>query len=145
MPKSRATKPGAHRKSGWGLLSACVGVFTFALAVSGCASTALSPAGDGAPIAALTTAATDTSQPTTPAPAATTTSAKPKVVTPTTHIAKPKPKPIIATTKAALSLCGAPANPFGYNFCGRGGYIYGADPAKCLSVNSRCSNWYEGA
>jgi hypothetical protein len=44
----------------------------------------------------------------------------------------PKPKP---------SLCGAPANPFGYNFCGRGGYIYGADPVKVCSYFNCIGNF----
>jgi hypothetical protein len=34
-------------------------------------------------------------------------------------------------TTAAPSLCGAPANPYGYNFCGRGGRITNPAPDVC--------------
>jgi hypothetical protein len=34
----------------------------------------------------------------------------------------PSPSPTAASTTPA-SLCGAPANPYGYNFCGRGGFV----------------------
>jgi hypothetical protein len=33
-------------------------------------------------------------------------------------------------------LCGAPANPYGYNFCGRGGLIY--NPASDVCVYFDC-------
>lgn len=42
----------------------------------------------------------------------------------------PKPAPIRTTAApkpVAASTCGAPANSWGYNFCGRGGFVY--DPA----------------
>jgi len=29
-------------------------------------------------------------------------------------------------------LCGAPANPYGYNFCGRGGLIYNPSSDVCV-------------
>jgi len=39
---------------------------------------------------------------------------------------KPSPKPAQKppAPKPAASTCGAPANPWGYNFCGRGGLLY---------------------
>ena len=128
MPHNPAKQSGTSTRTRWGYLGAFA--FVFALAVTGCASTVTpSPVAADTPVAA----SSDASQPATvdlssPSDAASATSApatsapsKPKVVL-TTHAAvMPKPKP---------SLCGAPANPFGYNFCGRGGYIYHALPAK---------------
>jgi hypothetical protein len=51
----------------------------------------------------------------------------------TTHAAAPKP--VATTTKAKPSLCGAPANPFGYNFCGRGGSIHSPASTVCSYFN----------
>lgn len=51
----------------------------------------------------------------------------PKVTVPTTHRATHRPSP----TPVAQSLCGAPKNPFGYNFCGRGGVIKHPASAVC--------------
>jgi hypothetical protein len=42
---------------------------------------------------------------------------------PTTTKPKPKPKPV--------ELCGAPANPLGYNFCG-GSHVTSPDPDTCV-------------
>jgi hypothetical protein len=46
----------------------------------------------------------------------------------TTEAPPPPPPPPPATTAAPAApagpdLCGAPPNPYGYNFCGNGGYI----------------------
>jgi hypothetical protein len=41
---------------------------------------------------------------------------------------KPSPKP---SPKPVVSICGAPANPWGYNFCGRGGLIYSPHSSFC--------------
>ncbi len=60
---------------------------------------------------------------------ATTTAAKPKLAVAPTRSVAPKPT-AAAKPKAAAGLCGAPANPFGYNFCG-GQVITTPDPAVC--------------
>jgi hypothetical protein len=58
-----------------------------------------------------------TAPPVTPAPAPTT---------------APKPAPAATTAAvAAADLCGAPANPMGYNLCGRGQQITNADSRTC--------------
>lgn len=65
----------------------------------------------------------------TPASTAPRPAPKPK---PTTAAPKPKPKPTTAAPKpVALSTCGAPANPWGYNFCGRGSHIYSPAADVC--------------
>jgi hypothetical protein len=49
-----------------------------------------------------------------------------------TTAAAPKRPPVVPTTAApATSLCGAPANPYGYNYCGRGANIYSPAPDIC--------------
>ena len=40
-----------------------------------------------------------------------------------------------APTAHAASLCGAPQNPWGYNFCGRGGYITNPPSNFCSYFN----------
>ena len=47
-----------------------------------------------------------------------------------THSATPKP--------ATANLCGAPSNPWGYNFCGNGAYIYSPPASFCSWF--RCIN-----
>jgi hypothetical protein len=43
-----------------------------------------------------------------------------------------------------LSTCGAPANPWGYNFCGRGSYIY--NPAADVCSDFSCiANFTNGS
>lgn len=69
--------------------------------------------------------------------AAPTTAAPKQAAAPVTHApvrttaAAPAPAPIRTTAPAKPSLCGAPQNPFGYNFCGRGGYIYSPAGSVC--------------
>jgi hypothetical protein len=60
------------------------------------------------------------------------TTAPPATVRPTTPppTRKPAPKPV------ALSTCGAAANPWGYNFCGRGSVI--ADPPDAFCDYFAC-------
>jgi hypothetical protein len=60
----------------------------------------------------------------------------------------PKPAPTQAALKptptlapAAAQLCGAPANPYGYNFCGRGGVITAPNPGVCSYFNCIASFW----
>lgn len=63
------------------------------------------------------------------APVASTHAAAPPVAH-TTHAAPPP----VHTTQAAPpqpSTCGAPSNPYGYNFCGRGGYITSPGAETC--------------
>ena len=47
----------------------------------------------------------------------------------------PKPAPAVAP-KIATDLCGAPANPYGYNYCGRGSTI--TDPAADICNYFSC-------
>jgi hypothetical protein len=77
-------------------------------------------------------------------PVATTTAPAPPVV----HTTGPAPKPN-PTTKAptkpptqAVDLCGAPANPYGYNFCG-GSYITNP-PSDVCSYLSCIANFWNG-
>ncbi|TCO43616.1 hypothetical protein EV646_112193 [Kribbella antiqua] len=99
------------------------------------------PATTGPPVAAPTTSSVvPTLAPTTPVPQ---TTAHPPASRPPATVAPTKPTPtrppatIVprkpATTRPPKAsppppatkpaLCGAPANPYGYNFCGRGGYV----------------------
>ena len=88
-------------------------------------------AGNGGP-----TATSAPSAPVTSTPPAATPRPKPRVVTPAapspTPTPKPTPKPAPVRTKPVVrSTCGAPANPWGYNFCGRGAHIYSAADGVC--------------
>jgi hypothetical protein len=106
-----------------------------ATAASGCgpadhASGVRVAAGDGG-------ASVATSAPSTPVAAATP-HAKPRPVAPKPVPKpvppKPAPKPIpkpAAAKPVARSTCGAPANPWGYNFCGRGSYIHSPADGVC--------------
>ena len=69
------------------------------------------------------------------APAATTGTTQPATTTKVTQPATTTPtvpttQATVATT-ALANLCGAPANPFGYNLCGRGSTITSPDSATC--------------
>lgn len=127
------------------ILGLCV-----AFAVTGCGSVA----GTGAPVAAeqpATTQSTPTPDvsafdspsavevTTAPATMAAPTSQAPKPPAPTTQAAAPAPAHTTAAAKP--SLCGAPQNPFGYNFCGRGGYIYNASPTQVCSYFNCIANF----
>ncbi len=70
----------------------------------------------------------------------TTTPAAPPVVR-TTNPA-PKPKPTTKPPTQAADLCGAPTNPYGYNFCG-GSYIYNP-PSDICSYLSCIANFWNG-
>lgn len=48
---------------------------------------------------------------------------------PTTQAAPPPPA--TSAAPAGDDLCGAPSNPYGYNFCGDGGYIYSPGGSVC--------------
>jgi hypothetical protein len=97
------------------------------------------------PVASTTTAPATTAAPTT---AALTTTTPPTTIPPTTarpttthppttaRVVAPTHRPTTSArpprTTAAPSLCGAPANPYGYNFCGRGSLITNPAPDVCV-------------
>jgi hypothetical protein len=58
--------------------------------------------------------------------------AEPSTAEPTT--AKPTPTP------TPSDLCGAPANPYGYNFCGRGGLLF--EPSDDICSYVRCDDTF---
>lgn len=138
MPKKAAAWAGKSSKFGRSA-NALLGAFALGavFAVGGCVSpstgaststqitTQSSPTPDvsasESPSAPEVTTAPATSAPPTTAPAP----------APETQAPAPAPAPAQTTTAATQSLCGAPANPFGYNFCGRGGYIYSPDGSVC--------------
>lgn len=125
--------------------------------MAGCASTNTS-AGDvalSAPPSASAVAAaavlTTNAPPASPSPAAVVAQSADPVVT--THAAAPPvahtthaPPPVVHTTQAAPakpSTCGAPSNPYGYNFCGRGGYVT-SPPAEVCSYFDCIANFFNG-
>ena len=139
-----------------GGLSAAVSILGLcvAFAVTGCGSVG----GTGTPVAAEQQATTQSiptpdvsafdspsavEVTTAPATSAAPTSAAPKPPAPSTHAAAPAPARTTAAAK--LSLCGAPQNPFGYNFCGRGGYIYNANPTAVCSYFNCIANFGKSA
>ncbi|TCB90997.1 hypothetical protein E0H26_26280 [Micromonospora zingiberis] len=81
----------------------------------------------------------------TKAPATPTSATAPAAPTSATPPAtrSPKPKPTTASpTPKKVDLCGAPQNPYGYNFCG-GSYIY--SPASGVCSYFRCiDNFFNG-
>lgn len=93
------------------------------------------PTSDTTPVATATATATPTSTPT-PTPTAT------PAPTPPPHTPTPVPTaaPTAAPTAVPVNLCGAPQNPWGYNFCS-GGYITSPDPAFCNYFNCIPSFW----
>src|SRR5260370_2026009 len=54
-----------------------------------------------------------------------------------TQLPATTPRPPPPTSPPAADTCGAPANPWGYNFCGRGALIY-SPPADFCSYFSPC-------
>jgi hypothetical protein len=103
-------------------------------AASPAASQSIGPVGGDAPTTAAVpiSPATPTPAPT-PVPTATPTPAPPPPPTAT-------PAPTAAPTPPPANLCGAPSNPWGYNFCS-GGYIYSPDPGFCQYFNCIGSFW----
>lgn len=144
---------GSNGRKRRGGLSAAVSILGLcvAFAVTGCGSVG----GTGAPVAAEQQATTQSiptpdvsafdspsavDVTTAPATSAAPTSAAPKPPAPSTHAAAPAPA---QTTAAKPSLCGAPQNPFGYNFCGRGGHV--SSPAGTVCSYFDCiANFYNG-
>jgi len=103
---------------------------SFALLIAGGALAPAVPKPRPAAGSALPRAA-PTSQPV-PTPPATTTS-RAQTLPPSTTLAPPPPPPPPPPPQAAT--CGAPANPDGYNFCGRGGLIYNFPADFCNYFN----------
>jgi hypothetical protein len=86
--------------------------------------------------ALATSTPSQTAAPTSPSPTYTT-APKPKP--------KPKPKPSPSPTHKAVSLCGAPTNPWGFNFCGRGHSIRpSALPDAVCSYFDCIPSFYDG-
>lgn len=123
------------RRSG---LSAAVSILGLcvAFAVTGCGSVG----GTGAPVAAEQQATTE-SIPTPDVSAFDSPSAVDVTTAPATSAAAPAP--VHTTAAAKPSLCGAPQNPFGYNFCGRGGHVSSPDGTVC-SYFDCIANFYNG-
>jgi hypothetical protein len=126
-----------------------------ALAVLAVATTACEdPNASPSSAARQTTVAERTVAPTSTPPATRAPRATPKpVVTKAAVVAttkppttSPKPAPVRTTTVApkpvvAVSTCGAPANRWGYNFCGRGGYITNPPDTFCDVFDCIPSFW----
>lgn len=103
---------------------------------------------------------TSVSQPTTPSTTAAPTTVAPTTApaptAPPTTQAPPPPPPTAApqtqapvtaapaTPPPTANLCGAPQNPMGYNYCGRGSLIVSPDPHTC-SYFSCIQNFYNGS
>jgi hypothetical protein len=123
MPQSTSMRPGAavgadaprarRGLAAFGLL-ACVA----ALALAGCQTAgAQSPIGAGSPVGV------DATLDTSAGPVSEVSLAPGKSAVPATGSVT-VPTPVLTTAATGKpSLCGAPPNPFGYNFCGRGGEI----------------------
>jgi hypothetical protein len=98
----------------------------------GAASSPLAVGGGSLPSATATPVATPTA---TPAPTPTPTpKPTPKPATPAPVVATPAPAPPVANT------CGAPSNPWGYNFCG-GNFISSPPSNFCSYFNCIASFW----
>lgn len=115
-------------------------------------SVALSEVASGAPPSQPTGAATSPAQSPTPSPTPTVTASR--SATPTlTPTPKPTPKPSPTATPVPVKstappppppvLCGAPTNPWGYNFCG-GSFIYSPAQQFCSYFSCISSFWSGG-
>jgi hypothetical protein len=61
---------------------------------------------------------------------------------PPTRAVRPSPRPTTARPKpSTVSLCGAPSNPYGYNYCGRGPHIYNPKPDICSYFDCILAFW----
>lgn len=92
-------------------------------------ATTATPSGPGT---AATSAPAKSSAPAVVAPPAqaTTTQAAPPPPAPTTQ-APPPPRPSTQAPPPKPSTCGAPSNPYGYNFCGVGGFVTSPASGVC--------------
>jgi hypothetical protein len=83
-----------------------------------------------------TTRVTPTTGPATTLPRPVTTAPTvPPTPAPTTAVAATAPATTAPPATVAAQLCGAPSNPMGYNFCGRGSNITQPDPSTCNYFN----------
>ena len=136
------------RRPAWGLparwvtTAVVVGVWALLIAVSA-AAPARVPAVGGGPAnpAASIAPSTPTSTPAaTPTPTASPTPT-PAPTPPPTPLPTPTPRPAPPPpTAQPVNLCGAPSNPWGYNFCG-GGLINSPDASFCNYFNCIPSFW----
>jgi hypothetical protein len=123
---------------------------TVALGLTGLVVAAASACGPGGNSNSLRTTAGDSgSSVATVSPSAPVTTTTPRTrVTPrpvaptraTPRAPAPAPKPVVkpkpaAPKPVARSTCGAPANPWGYNFCGRGSHIFSPAADVCAYFN----------
>ncbi len=114
--------------------------------VAGLAATSTAPAARESlpPTSAATSAAAPTTQaaPPTQAPAAAPATSRP--VTRTTPPSQPRKPPTKSPTKAPPATCGAPANPFGFTFCG-GSNIYPNNlPSNVCDYFNCIANFWNG-
>lgn len=58
-----------------------------------------------------------------------------------THSAKPSPAPTTHSASHTPSTCGAPSNPFGYNFCGNGAHVTSPPLNVCDYFDCIASFW----
>ncbi len=108
--------------------------------VGGAAPTAVRPessASTRTPVATATASPTPTP---TPTPTATPKPKPTQAPTPTQPRATPTPAPPTQPPAPAVNTCGAPANPWGYNFCG-GSYIYSPPSNFCSYFSCIASFW----
>ncbi len=131
---------------GW----AYVGLVALLLASCGAGLNSMVAAAPDQPSVGSTQTPSATQTPS-PSPTATSTPTPPPTPSPTpkatpTPTAKPTPTPIPVKSSAPPppppNLCGAPPNPWNYNFCG-GGYIYNP-PAQFCNYFSCISSFWNG-
>jgi hypothetical protein len=144
LPRFRVT---SRASAAVALLVGLVGIGAGSALAAAVLATPSPPATTSPPVAAPTTPSvlptlaptTHAPRTTAPSPAtrppATVAPTKPTTTRPPATVAQTKPtttrpSATVAPTKRA-SLCGAPANPYGYNFCGRGGYVLDPPPDVC--------------
>jgi hypothetical protein len=103
------------------------------------------PLGSPPSVASSAPAAPTTAPPpATRAPATTPTVAPKATPKPAPKPPPPKPVPVRTTTApkpVTPSTCGAPANTWGYNFCGRGGFVYDPPATFCDVFDCIPSFW----
>lgn len=118
------------------------------------ASSAVKPRSPATTAGVATTRATAatpapiTTAPTTTAPTTTTTEPPPTVppttVAPTTTAPPTTAAPSTTAAPMAAALCGAPSNPYGYNYCGRGNLVY-SPPGDVCSYFNCIGNFWNGS
>lgn len=147
-PPATTTQLGPPTGAGVGSASASASasVSPSARASSPSASASPSRAAGRVKSAPVRTSAPAVVAPAVPVAPATTTQAAPPPPAPTTQAPPPPPPPAPSTTTAAPpppSTCGAPSNPYGYNFCGVGGYVT-SPPSDICDYFSCIGNFWNG-